>query len=795
MGKLLSIRLLEFLINIYDLVTLPLYYLIQRPWKVQQAATRIRARQVEKNVWVNVDNKLDKDSEKSIDTLDQLFRDSVTTYAKKDCLGVRKILAVEFKNGNNNHHSSANGTLAQANGVANSNDAKQATNFSSRVISKYVLDDKYTWFTYAQIEEFVIKLSTGLLNLCSNSLENSDGSRKLLICADTCMQWFLMAHACFRNNVTVVTAYTTLDDDAILHSIQQTEIKIMVVSQKFVPRLPKIIERAPLVDTIIVLDEPLPGVPDEKPTLKKLLGSTNVTRVISYEDILARGAENKEIISSVPTANDIAVLMYTSGSTGKPKGVMLSHKSIVFTALAFSGPGDITHEDRYIGYLPLGHVLELAAESILLRKGSTIAYSSPLTLTSNSPMIKRGQHGDAYIFKPTIMGAVPLVLDRIRSGLQQKIKSQGKFYDQLINDFVIRYKRYWWERYYDTPIMNWLICHKFNAVLGGKIRAICSGGAALSRDTQEYLRFVANYTILQGYGLTETSAAASFCDIDERRCDIVGAPYPIVRLKLESWSDYSVDDKPYPRGEIIIGGQPVSSGYYKMDEPTKEAFYVDKGVRYFRTGDIGMMLPDGVLKIIDRKKDIVKPLSGEYISLSEIESALRTVPIVENICVYCSKYSNYVVALVKPDLKELRLQAKQLFEESSELAQNFRRLIWKSYLAECCDNLNEQQQASSASVMNENNISILDDISNETICSNKWLVEKVLKRLQDEGIKKKLKRTHIPSKIKLVAEDWSPESGLVSASFKLRRREVERHYANDIKQLYALLGQNIDQGD
>lgn len=790
MGKLFSIWLLEMVVNLYDFVTLPLYYLVQQPWRVRHEATRIRARQVDNFVWANVDNKLDKSNRKSTDTLDQLFRESVATYATRKCLGIRKILSVEYK------ESTANGLALAQNGTLTGNAEKveklkqqqQEPHQCNQVISKYILDDKYTWFTYKQIERIVIKLSVGLINKCIKAIHcNSDNTDKILICADTCIQWFLIAHACFRNNITVVTAYTTLEDEAILHIIHQTEVKLLVVSQKFASRVSKLVEQCPLVETIILLDEPLPGQPDQLIELKNaILDKTNVKQVMCYNELISEGENKEERILSVPTGSDIAVLMYTSGSTGKAKGVMLNHKCIVYTALAFSGPGDISHTDRYIGYLPLGHVLELAAECIFLRNGSTIAYSSPFTLTDTSPMIKRGQRGDSCIIKPTIMGAVPLVLDRIKSGCQQAIKSKGAFYDQLLNDFVIRYKRYWWERYYDTPIMNRVLCKRFNMILGGEIRAICSGGAALSRETQEYLRHVCNYTVLQGYGLTETSAAASFCDIDDRRYNIVGAPYPVVNIKLESWSDYSVHDKPFPRGEIIVGGQPVSAGYYKMDELTRESFYVDPktGMRYFRTGDIGLVLPDGVLKIIDRKKDIVKPLSGEYISLSEIETALKTNPLVENICVYCSQFSNYIVAIVKPYPEELRILAKQLYDSKMDAGKKFRQSLQKTYkIRDECGSIDDFFSGKS----------VIDKLDLKTLCSNIWLTEHSLHLLQLDGKRKKLKRTQIPSKITLSYEDWTPESGFVTASFKLKRREIERFYAKDIKQLYTELGQNIDQ--
>lgn len=781
MGKLTSIWFIECIVNLYDIVTLPLYYLIQQPWKSRQAAHRTRAIQVGEFVWVNVDSKLvnEKKNRKPVATLDELFRDSVATFATKDCLGVRKVIGVEYKEASNQ-----NGGITKVNGLRQP---------GKREIKNLILDDKYTWYSFSQVEQTVIKLSAALTNICDDSITSPDGSRKILICADTCIQWFLTAHACFRNNITVVTAYTNLDDSAILTTINESETKVLVVSQNFAHRVPRILEKAPLVDTIIILDEPLPGVEDEGNNLRDLLSRGNIKRLISYNKLLEQGANMKENILSVPKKEDIAVLMYTSGSTGKAKGVMLTHHSIVYTSLSFSGPGDINPEDRYIGYLPLGHVLELAAECIFLRNGSTIAYSSPFTLTDQSSMIKKGQKGDASLFKPTIMGAVPLVLDRIKNSLQQAIKSRGPFYDQLINDFVVRYKRYWWERYYDTPVMNLLLCRQFKNILGGHLRAICSGGAALSKETQEYLRHVTATVVIQGYGLTETSAAASFSDVLDRRYNVVGPPYPTVQLKLESWSDYTVHDKPYPRGEIIIGGQPVSAGYYRMDDLTKEHFYTDPetGTRYFRTGDIGLMLPDGVLKIIDRKKDIVKPLSGEYISLSAIESALIGCPVVENILIYCSQYSNYIVAIVRPNSKELRSLAIQLFCDANESGNEFRESIMKAFIAESGDIDPKDGRPETV----EKIAHFFQSISLETLCSNKILIAKTLELIQDAARRNKLKRTQTPIKIKLATEEWNQESGLVTASFKLRRREIEKCYSDDIKQLYLELGQKIDQNN
>lgn len=804
-NKLFAIKIIEFVVALYDFFTLPLYYLFVQPWKVRANALKQRAKLIDDYTWQNVEVDNRQSPHPHIDTLDQLFRESVAKFGPKNALGVRKVLGVEYKGDASKLANDAQKGSNEVGGKtppAHHNSLRKNTSElhlhpraeqKPKVVAKYDLDEKFTWYTYTQIETIVKHLSAGLTSLCADSLDVSDGTRKLLIAGDTCMQWFLIAHACFRNNITLVTTYTTLADEAILHSIQQTEVKTLVSSQKFSKRLPKILALAPTVETVILLDEPLPGDEDECDNIKaQIKASKNVKRVLTYNEIVEHGSKIEEKILNAPTANDVAVLMYTSGSTGKAKGVMLTQKNIVYTAMSFIGPGDIYDTDRYLGYLPLGHVLELSAECIFMRNGSTIAYSSPMTLTSQSPLIKKGAKGDAELFKPTIMAAVPLVLDRLKSAIHQKVKSQGALYDQLINDWLVRYKRYWYDRYYTTPILNYLLCRKFNMILGGKLRTICSGGAALSEETHEYLRHVTNFTLFQGYGLTETSAAGSFCDIDERRYNVVGGPYMTMRIKLVDWSDYSVKDKPYPRGEIIMGGDSVSDGYYKLEEQTKESFYVDeKGVRWFRTGDIGLMLPDGVLKIIDRKKDLVKPLCGEYISLSEIELAMSTSQLIDNICVYCSQFSNYIVALVRPNSLELKLIAKSILENlNSELSVKLKKSLLEQ--EQVRDDI-ELTELITDSIVNANTFNdyekLLHKLSVETLCNNKELNTQVKSIIKQIGNERKLKKHQIPANIKLVAQEWTPENHFITASFKLRRRELEKYYAKDIEALYAEIGE------
>ena len=183
------------------------------------------------------------------------------------------------------------------------------------------------------------------------------------------------------------------------------------------------------------------------------------------------------------------------------------------------------------------------------------------------------------------------------------------------------------------------------------------------------------FFVVLGYGLTESTATASISDPQDLTTGHVGPPLEGVDIKIVNWEEggYTVQDACGPRGEIMIGGMHIAKGYYNMPEKTREDFFTEDGKQYFKTGmlyiffqrifsffiflspgDIGQILENGSIKIIDRKKDLVKLQAGEYVSLGKVESNLKIHPIVENICLYAESSSNATVALVTPD-EELSL--------------------------------------------------------------------------------------------------------------------------------------------
>ena len=343
--------------------------------------------------------------------------------------------------------------------------------------------------------------------------------------------------------------------------------------------------------------------------------------------------------------------------------MVLPHSALMATVRAFHFVADpVRAGDIYLGYLPLAHILELLAENTMMVMGVPIGYSSPNTLTDKSTKIARGGTGDCTVLRPTLMCAVPLVLDRIFKGIQENVGKKGEFFKALFA-WCHQYKQGWARRGYTTPVLDALVFRSIRQLVGGRIRLMLSGGAPLSPETHEYIRTTFSLPLVQGYGLTESCACACIMDNDDLSTGTSGTPLQGVQVRLVNWPEggYHVTDQPCPRGEIVIGGENVATGYYKMAQKTSEDFFTDdKGVRWFKTGDIGQIEATGQVKIIDRKKDLVKLQLGEYISLGKVESELKTCPIVENVCVYGDSSQNYVVALIVPDKLKLEAVAEKL---------------------------------------------------------------------------------------------------------------------------------------
>jgi len=562
------------------------------------------------------------------------------------------------------------------------------------------------------------------------------------------------ARGCFEHSMTLCTLYTNLGIDAVKYGIALTEAKVVITSQTLLPKLASCVNDLEEVDWVVVLEEPwLGSLPKALTELNPDLNKEGVPILVPYTQVVKMGSIST-IELTPPEPEDPAVIMFTSGSTGLPKGVIQSHANLVNAFMSIQNymlrvvDEVIEDDETYIAFLPLAHILEFLAENVVLSLGIRVGYSSPYTLTDAGTAIKKGTKGDLSVLKPTLMSGVPVVLDRIYKGIVAKIKAKGDFAYKLF-DYAVQYRTLWAGRGYGTPLFDKLLLSKVREATGGKLKYVVAGGAPLSATTHEFVRQALGVVLLQGYGLTETCACATLMDKDDPSVGACGPPLTGVGIKLRSWKEgnYTVHDEPGPRGEIIIGGKHVALGYFEMPEETETSFETDsEGCRWFQTGDIGQMMPNGTLRIIDRKKDLVKLQAGEYVSLGKVESILKLHPLVDNMCVCARPTENYCVAIVVPSRPALLKHAQEAANKTGFTA--------------------------------------------EQLSADQSVLDSLAKAMMTFGLDKGLQKFEVPRKFALVLDEWTPDTGLVTAAMKLRRKPVEEKYADRINSLYDQLNNN-----
>ncbi|KAK9375767.1 eukaryotic long-chain fatty acid CoA synthetase (LC-FACS) [Lipomyces chichibuensis] len=565
----------------------------------------------------------------------------------------------------------------------------------------------YAFVTYNELLDEVNVLGAALKFLKVSLLENY---------AATSAKWMTMALAASSQSIPIATAYDTLGEEGLTHSLVETEANAVFTDASLLPTLVRPLAKATKVQFVIYKDEPkeshIAAINEAHPSIK----------LISIEELYEFGKANPAP-PNPPKREDLCCIMYTSGSTGTPKGVVLLHKNVIAAVSGADGAidGAVNEQDYLLAYLPLAHILEFVFELACLFWGGTLGYGTIKTISDSSV---RNCKGDIAEFRPTIMVGVPAVWETVRKGILSKVHAQGSAVSKV---FWAAYHAKSFMQSWRIPgsgVLDSAIFKKVKEATGGRLRIVLNGGAAISKDTQQFISTVICPMII-GYGLTETAAMCTVMSPQQHTIGTVGAPTTCVDIKLVDVPEngYLSTNHP-PQGEVLIKGEAVSNEYYLNEKETKAAFTEDG---WFRTGDIGEWAPNGHLKLIDRKKNLVKTLNGEYIALEKVESIYRTCSIVGNICVYADADHVKPVAIIVPAEPAFLKLAKEKGLADKQLGEL---------------------------------------IHNAAFC------KVVLDQLLDAGRKGGLAGIELICGVVIDDEEWTPQNGLVTAAQKLQRKKI-----------------------
>ncbi len=521
-------------------------------------------------------------------------------------------------------------------------------------------------------------------------------------------EWNFMDMGMSQAGIIHVPIYPTISNEDYNYILNHCDPKLVIVSDN-------------------ILYQRIQPIASKISGIKDIYTFNEIEGVKSWKDIVETGKKNrnkyndalKNIKESIKP-DETVTLIYTSGTTGHPKGVLLSHNNIVSNIKAVSKVFHFNETHRTLSFLPINHIFERTVNYYFQNNGLSIYYAENLgTIADNLREVK-----------PHLFITVPRLLEKVYDKIIAKGKELEGIKKQIFFWAVglgLRYKlnrENGWFYHMKLKIADKLVFTKWREALGGNIELIVSGGAALqSRLTRIFN--AAGITLIEGYGLTETSPVIAVNNIttNEIKIGTVGPPLNGVEVKIS-------DD-----GEILCRGPNVMLGYYKNDELTNQ---VIDGEGWFHTGDIGIFENNKYLKITDRKKELFKLSSGKYVSPQVIENKFKESIFIEQIMVV-GENQKFASAIISPNFTLLH--------------------SWCS-----------------ANGINYTN--------NKDLIRNEKVIQ--IYNMEINNLNKQLGQAEQIKRFRLVQDEWSPLTGELSPTLKLKRKFLIEKYSNILKEIFSI---------
>jgi long-chain acyl-CoA synthetase len=558
-----------------------------------------------------------------------------------------------------------------------------------------------TWrkFSTTEIVETADKISLGLLK------KGYGPGDKIAIISYNRTEWVFSDHGILQIGAVNVPMYPNMSEDNYRYIFNDAEVKAVFVENEEVYRkVERVLPQSPTVKEVFSFD--------------KIDGVKHWSEVIDSADESLR--PRLEEIEEKVHQDDLATIIYTSGTTGEPKGVMLTHYNIISDVVMVLNVEPHGKEDIMFSFLPMCHIFERTAVYFYIMVGGAIYFAESID--------KIGEN--LLEVKPNYFTTVPRVIEKIYDKIMQKgreltglkksifgwaVRLGNKYHPQGKNSAFYNFK---------LAIANKLVFSKWREALGGNVKGIISGAAAMQPRLERIFN-AAGIPIRAGYGLTETSPVLTCNRFTEGDWHIgtVGLPLEFVQIKIDENT-----------GEILAKGPNVTRGYYNRPEDTKKAID-EEG--WFHTGDIGEWVDGRFLKITDRLKEVFKTSGGKFVAPLPIENKMKESYFIENIMVI-GENRRFVSALIVPNFEFIEKWCKKK-----------------------CINLRSREEM------------IASDILKERIWQD---IEKYNKRF---GKVQQIKR------FALVSEEWSLETGELTPTLKLKRRVILQKYKDLIEEIYA----------
>jgi long-chain acyl-CoA synthetase len=513
---------------------------------------------------------------------------------------------------------------------------KAAAQYGPNVAVRYKEGDAWVSKSFADVLEIVRPLAFGLVTL---GVEKGD---RVSILGNTRPEWTYFDFAALSIGATVVPIYQTNSPEECRYVLENSDSKVVVVEDaEQLEKVRQVRDQLPLLEHVV------------------LMTGAGTEDAISMEDLAAKRGGGDDAtwaaLYEAVTPEDVCTFIYTSGTTGPPKGCIISHGNYRAMLDMVRETSVIEEGDLTYLYLPLAHSFALLIQLGSYDLGTAIAYweRDPLKILPNLAELK-----------PSYFPSVPRIFEKIYTAATSAMEKEGGLKKAIFNWSIgVGAKMRETERAGRKPgfllqrqyaFADKKVLSKIRGLFGGNIRLAVSGAAPIN---PEILRFfdAAGVLVLEGWGMTETSTAATISSPEDFKVGTIGKPFPGCEVKI-------AED-----GEILVKGPNVFQGYHKNPEATAETI-VDG---WLHTGDIGEIDSEGFIKITGRKKDIIITAGGKNITPANLEAEIKQHPLVSQ-CVVVGDRRPYLVALVTLDPEEAATYAQEhnLAEDPTQLAKN-----------------------------------------------------------------------------------------------------------------------------